>query len=226
MADNPLTNVVEVFSAPIEGVIVALGKGIADAQSALDQNSVKTQEAIDADPVLSRQGVQATWYQFPRVDLRLKLALTVVEDNPAPAAAPSLAPGAPIKTLAVARRLIAQPVSAAYQNHFNYDAQASSEITLSIVPVPPPRAADQSTIPPRMTADQVQTAALASPAGFVTTTDSNGNKIPVANLRFDVNFNAAARTWFVLQYDPANPAAKVVVVAVDDVTGSVRVISA
>ena len=225
MADNPLANVVEVFSTPIEGVIVALGKGIADAQNALDQNSVKTQEAIDADPVLSRQGVQATWYQFPRVDLRLKLALTVVEDTPAPTAAPSLAPGASMPALAVARRLIAQPVSAAYQNHFNYNAEASSEITLSIVPVPAPRAADQSAIPPRMTAGQVQTAALASPAAFVTTTDSNGTKIPVASLRFDVNFNAAARTWFVLQYDPANPAAKAVVVAVDDVTGSVRVIS-
>jgi len=224
MADNPLANVVEVFSAPIEGVIVALGKGIAEAQTALDQNSLKTQEAIDADPVLSRQGVQATWYQFPRVDLRLKLALTVVEEQPASSAAKGIT-AAPLASLAVARRLIAQPVSAAYQNHFNYDAQASSEITLSIVPVPPPRSADQSTIPPRLTPEQVQTAALNSPANFATTTDSGGNKIPVTNLRFDINFNAAARTWFVLQYDPLNPAAQAVVVAVDDVTGLVRVIS-
>jgi hypothetical protein len=223
MADNPLAKFVEVFSSPIESVIVALGKGIAEAQTALDQNSVKTQEAIDADPVLSRQGVQATWYQFPRVDLRLKLALTVVEEAPASSAAKGIS-AAPLASLAVARRLIAQPVSAAYQNHFNYDAQASSEITLSIVPVPPPRGADQSTIPPRLTNEQVQAAALASPAGFVTTTDSGGNKIPVANLRFDINFNSAARTWFVLQYDPVNQAAKAVVVAVDDVTGSVRVI--
>jgi hypothetical protein len=224
MADNPLANVVEVFSAPIEGVIVALGKGVAEAQTALDQNSLKTQEAIDADPVLSRQGVQATWYQFPRVDLRLKLALTVVEEEPPSSGAKGVS-AVSLAPLAVAHRLIAQPVSAAYQNHFNYDAQASSEITLSIVPVPPPRAADQSTIPPRLTPEQVQAAALASPANFTTTTDSGGNQIPVTNLRFDINFNSAARAWFVLQYDPVNQAAQAVVVTVDDVTGSVRVIS-
>jgi hypothetical protein len=43
-------------------------------------------------------------------------------------------------------------------------------------------------------------------------------------LRFDVNFNAAARIWYVLQYDPADATAKAVVVSVDDVTSSVRVI--
>jgi len=225
MADNPLGEAVEVFSAPIEGVIVALGKGIAEAQTALDQNAIKTQEAIDSDPVLSRQGVQATWYQFPRVDLRLKLALTVVEDKAAPTAAPqALAPSA-LAPLAISRRLIAQPVSAAYQNHFNYNAQASSEITLSIVPVPAPRAADATTIPPRLSAAEVQAAALASPAKFVTASDEGGHKIPSAQLRFDVNFNGAARTWFVLQYDPANPANQPIVVAVDDATGTVRVIS-
>src|SRR5215510_7179724 len=211
MPDNTLANAVETFSAPIEGVIVALGKGIAEAQKALDLNSIQVQEQIDSDPVLSRQGLQATWYQFPRVDLQLKLSLSIVEDRPVAATA-SAVTATPITALA-ARRLIAQPVSAAYQNHFNYNAEASSLITLSIVPVPAPRAGDQVTLPPRLTPDQAQAAALASPAKFATTTDSKGNKIPVANRRFDINFNAAARLWYILQYDPANTSVQAVVVA-------------
>ena len=228
MPDNTLANAVETFSAPIEGVIVALGKGIAEAQKALDLNSIQTQEQIDSDPALSRPGLQATWYQFPRVDLQLKLSLSIAEDRPVAAAAGSAGAGAaaavPI-TAAPTRRLIAQPVSASYQNHFNYNAEAASLITLSIVPVPAPRAGDQVTLPPRLTPDQAQAAALASPAKFATTTDSKGNKIPVANRRFDINFNAAARLWYILQYDPANASVQAVVVAVDDVTGSARVIS-
>jgi len=218
MADNPLDTPLEVFSAPIEGIIVAMGKGVSEAQSALDHNSIKSQEALDADPVLSRLGLQATWYQMPHVELQLKLAMAVTEDKPAPPSAPS--------AQAVSKfRLHAQPVSAAYQNHFNYNVQAASTITLSIVPVPAPRAADQSAVAPRLSTDQVQQAALASTTKFVTVTDPSGKKVPAPNLRFDVNFNAAARSWYVLQYDPANPAAKPIVVAIDDVTGSVRIIS-
>jgi hypothetical protein len=225
MATNPLQDAIEVFSAPIESVIVALGRGLSDAQRALDQNSVQAQQAIDADPVLSQYGVQAAWYQFPHVDLELKLALSVTQESaPATASSPRLAP--PLAAVkAPAFRLVAQPVSANYQTQFNYDAKAASTITLSIVPVPPPRAADQAVVTPRMTQAGVQEAALASPAKFATVKDAQGNVVPDPKLRFDVNFNAAARTWFVLQYDPNNPSSASVVVAVDDATGSVRVIS-
>src|SRR5206468_3518281 len=110
-------------------------------------------------------------------------------------------------------------------NHFNYDVTASSLIRLSIVPVPPPLTGDQVTVPPRMGPDEVQSAALASSAKFSTAKDSQGNTIPDPKLRFDVNFNAAARLWYVLQYDPSNTADTPIVVSVDDDTGTVRVIS-
>lgn len=217
MPDNPLANATEVFSAPIESVIVALGKGISEAQRALDQSSIAAQQAIDSDPILSRQGLQATWYQFPKVDLQLKLALTIAQDGAAQA--PQAAGG--VADFSKAIRLVAQPVSAAYKTHFNYTAEAASTITLSIVPVPAPRAADQSTVAPRMAIAEVQKAALSSPAKFVK--DAQGG--PAASLRFDINFNATAGLWYVLQYDPLNPATKPVVVAVDDATGRVQVIS-
>ena len=46
MTTDPLANAVETFSAPIESVIIALGQGIADAQKALDNNSIAV-AAID-----------------------------------------------------------------------------------------------------------------------------------------------------------------------------------
>ncbi len=229
---NALAKTLEVFSASIEDFVASLGKGISDAQRALDQNSIQTQEALDSDPVASRYGLQATWYQFPRVDLQLKLAVTVAEDQsspPAPAAA-----GAALVGLGATQlrpiRLVAQPVSASYQTHFNYDAQAASTLSLSIVPVPAQRNPAQA-VQPALTSDKVQAAALASPAKFVTAKDAGGNTIPAATdgqgnaLRFDMNFNGAAGLWYVLQYAPSNPNVKAVVVAVDDSTRSVRVIS-
>jgi hypothetical protein len=220
--DDALANAFEVFSAPIEGVILALGKGVGEAQTELDRNSVAAQQTIDADPVLSQYGIQATWYQMPRVDLQLRLALTVAEERQTTTQS---APNTRLATLAPgALRLIAQPVSAAYQNHFNYSADASSLITLSIVPVPSPRAGDPVTVPPRMTESEALAAALASPAGFVTVVNPAGDTVPAPALRCDVNFNAAARTWYVLQYDPSVPTAKATVAAVDDATGAVRVI--
>jgi hypothetical protein len=219
MSTDPATKASEVFSAPIQGVIAALGRGIAEAQTALDRGSVQAQDEIDADPQLASLGMQATWYQLPRVELELKLAMTMSEapSTQTPRAA-ALSRGLfkPVK-------LIAQPVSASYQNRFNYNVQAASTIKLSVVPVPPPAAGGQAVAPARLSPEEVQALALKSSAGFKTVTQA-GQAVPDPKLRFDVNFNGAARVWYVLQYDPADPTLKAVVVAIDDVTGKVRVI--
>lgn len=221
MPTDPATKASEVFSAPIQGVIAALGRGIAEAQTALDRGSVQAQDEIDADPQLASLGMQATWYQLPRVELELKLALSMsdVPSTQTPrAAAISRGVFKPVK-------LIAQPVSASYQNRFNYDVQAASTIKLTVVPVPPPAAGGQAVAPARLSPEEVQALALKSSAGFKTVTQA-GQAVPDPKLRFDVNFNGAARVWYVLQYDPADPTIQAIVVAIDDVTGKVRVIPA
>ena len=230
MADpsNPLRNTLEVFSASMEDFITALGKGVSDAQTALDQNSIQTQQALDSDPVTSQYGLQATWYQFPHVDLELKLSITVSQDQ---SAAP--APSRLVAQQLPATRIVAQPVSAAYQAHFNYDAQAASTLTLSIVPVPGQRTGAQA-VQPRMSEDQVRTAAFSSPAKFAfmkdahgsVLKDAQGNPVPASvdaagnALRCDIRFNGAAGLWYVLQYAPFNISLTPAVVAVDDVLGS------
>src|SRR5215469_16600379 len=140
MASDPLANALETFSAPLEHVIAALGQGIAEAQKTLDLNSVAIQETIDADPVLSQYGLQAPWYQFPKVDLQLTISLTVAQDTSTdqPGGSPASAPLAAISSLK-SIRLVAQPVSASFQSHFNYSGQAASQVNLSIVPIPAPR---------------------------------------------------------------------------------------
>lgn len=202
------------FAAPIEGVLVALGQGIAEAQRELDRSSLAAQAEIDADPDLSQIRAQATWFQLPRVELELKLALTMAGRPPTRAAA------------GVARplKLVAQPVSAAYQNHFNYDVQGSSVVRVTVVPVPAPTAGDPVTTPPRMDPADVQRAALRTSAEFATV--KRGRlRVPNPRLRLDVNFNAANRTWSVLQYDPARPERPTVAAIVDDETGAARAVS-
>jgi len=233
MPDDPLANAVETFSAPIENVIIALGQGVAQAQQALDQNSIATQEAIDTDPVLSQYGLQATWYQFPTVNMQLKMSLSITQDqtagsDPSPSVAGPHAVNALSPQLFSQRfRIIAQPLSASFQNNFNYDATAATQINLTMVPVPPPRSGDMVTTPPLMTAAAVQAAALASGAPFVTNKNAQGATVDTAGnvLAIITNFNAAARVWYVLQYAPSNAAVTPVVVAVDDATQSVRIIS-
>ncbi len=233
---KPFTNTLEVFSASIEDFITSLGKGISDAQAALDQNSIQTQAKLDSDPVAAQYGLQATWYQFPKVELDLKLSVTVSQDLSSPSASPSPAKRAlPAVSGAMSRpvRIIAQPVSASYQTHFNYDAQAASTLSLTIVPVPPQRNPGQA-VQPRMTDSLVRKAAFGSAAKFVFSQDSqgknildaNGNPVPATAdkqgnaLRCDVNFNGAAALWYVLQYAPFAANVTPAVVAVDDVVGS------
>src|SRR6266496_4590381 len=150
MAD--VGNVVEVFSAPLEGLVAALGRDISSAQAELDRNALRAQEEIDSDPQLAGLGLQAPWHQLPRVDFQVKLALTTAVEAPAQRA------GAQIRPSAV--RLIAQPLSAAYQNHFNYDVSGSSELSISLVPVPPPQVAAESTMPARLAPEDAQSLAL------------------------------------------------------------------
>jgi len=210
MAD--VANVVEVFSAPLEGLIAALGRDVSAAQAELDRNALKAQEAIDSDPELAGLGLQAPWHQLPRVDFQVKLALTTAAERPVARA------GAAAAVEPSSLRLIAQPLSAAYQNHFDYDVSGASELSLSLVPVPPPQLPAESTLPPNLSAEDAQVAALrVRGAGFRKVRGE-----PRPGLRVDVNFNPLTREWFVLQYDPKAPTRNPVVAAVDDETRAVR----
>ena len=201
MADE-IRRVADLISAPIEQVIVALGTAIGKAQQELDRFAIDTQRQINQDPLLSENGLQATFYQIPRSELEITTAIAFEEES-------STTPRAPATTLSKAtlRRVHLQPVNAAYTNQFNYDVQASSKVKLTIVPVPPP--ASEAAITPRLTSEEV--IKIATP------------KLTSAqNARLSLNFNGQARLWFVLQYEMKDDATnRLALVVVDDETRAI-----
>ncbi len=209
MADN-VSRVTDMLSAPMEQVIIALGTGIARAQRELDRYAIDAQREIDEDPMLSEVGLQATFYQIPRAELELTIAIAI-EENKEPANTNALAPRAltgstTLQNLAI-RQIHLQPVNASYTNQFSYDVNASSKLKLTVVPVPPPGA--EASITPRMLQDDVMK--IASP-----------NLVEDKTARLSINFNGRAGIWVVLQYRLAgNDTQRIVLVVIDDQTGQI-----
>lgn len=189
MPDNAIEDVTEMLSAPMEELIAALGRGVGAAQAALDRHSIEIQQLIDTDPVLGPYGLQASWYQIPATQLELKMAVAMQQppEKPAPAIPRTLTP---ITDLALARplpKLWLQPVNARYVNQFGFQMTASSSVSLTIVPVPPP--ASVTAAPPTHTEDEVLAAVQ----------DRLILKNNTVRGRVSVNFNSGLRSWFVLQ---------------------------
>lgn len=204
MAD-PIQRISTLISAPMEQVIVALGAGIGRAQRELDRFAIETQREIDQDPLLAEHGLQATFYQIPKAELELTIAIALEEEKPVRQAAgvgPALA--APVARL---KQIQLQPVNAAYTNQFNFDVQASSKLKLTVVPVPPPGA--EAAVTPRLNREEV-----------IHIASSSLQKNEKARLA--VNFNGLARTWFVLQYQLEGDAIRrLALVVIDDETGQI-----
>jgi len=210
MADQ-IRQIADLLSAPMEEVIAALGTGIARAQRELDRYAIDAQREIDQDPVLSEAGLQATFYQIPRAELELTISIAMEENKKTP---PTLQPAAlsPAAALQVSqfaniRQIHLQPVNATYTNQFNFDANASSKIKLSIVPVPPPAA--ETAVSPRLNQDEVLK--IAQP-----------NLTQEANARVSINFNGRGRVWVVLQYRlEGDTTRRLALVVIDDTTGTI-----
>jgi hypothetical protein len=212
---DELERLTDLLSVPMESLIVSLGRGIGESQAELDRNSIAIQQAIDQDPVLSQYGLRATWYQMPRTELELKVAVAMEPSgkrgNPTAGLSglATLGAGTLLPT-----KMWLQPVNAHYANQFNYDVQASSVLKMTIVPVPAP-GADQVTVP-NLTEGEIQ--ALADP--FLAKED-DGTTLR-QDARLALNFNAGARVWFVLQYREVDDVIETLaMVKVDDETGQV-----
>ena len=199
--------VADLLSTPMEQLLVALGAGIGQAQKELDRHSIEIQKQILEDPVLSQYGLEATWYQIPKTDLELKIAIAMEQPETPPPDRPVLVGGVKQKALV---RLWAQPVNARYTNQFSFELQAASTLKLSVVAVPPPGVAS---IKPNL--EESAALAAAKPHLFL---DSNGNPEP----RISVNFNGGARAWYIVQTSESGDEVTTrAFVKIDDDTGNV-----
>lgn len=129
MANIASTQIEDILIDPLERVLSLVGQGVANAQRAMDLNSVATQTLLANDPVLKELGLEATWYHMPTVEVELRLSLSLrredqIKDN---------------KLVARKFRMYAAPFNASYQNSFGSEVSGTSQIRAKIVSIPPAR---------------------------------------------------------------------------------------
>lgn len=143
----------EPLASPVSGLIASVGRGVAEAQRALDEAALETVDQIyqgnEKTAVALREiGYRPTWYRIPEVSAELKVAMRVEGTEQRGRAGGSGAgatqpPGPLDPRLRVNAH--ATPVDANYSNRFDYEVEASSTITFKVVPVPAPTGAEGRT---------------------------------------------------------------------------------
>ena len=137
----------DVLSAPLGDLIAAVGRGVADAQRALDEASLEALRAIYGSDEEVLRGLQAigyrpTWYQIPEAESEIQIALSVSGTE---ASTPIGGPAPRTKV-----KLYAAPVDAGYSSRYNFALTASSRLKFRVVPVPPSSAAEAIRVVPSL----------------------------------------------------------------------------
>ncbi|MCX7649849.1 MAG: PASTA domain-containing protein [Flavobacteriales bacterium] len=143
--NNPVQTFSELLSAPLGELIAAIGKGVGEAQAALDEGSLRTTlqlynenisledpEAKQIFQILREVGYQPTFYTLPEteVEAQISLSLSINQTNNS-INNPSNRPASRI-------RAYATPLNANNLNQYNLNANAMAKIKFKIVPIPPP----------------------------------------------------------------------------------------
>ncbi|TFI58103.1 PASTA domain-containing protein [Sphingomonas parva] len=180
MAD-PLKDVIsDGFVAPLGDVIAAVGRGVADAQAALDQASLQATLSLyetegDAATTLLREiGYRPTFYVLPETTCEVQMSMRVGGSSASDGSA-----NAPPETPRLLQaKAYATPVDASFANRFGYEASASAKLTFKIVPVPPPLALDERRPVPDLLGKSVTDASAAlARLGFEAEFHSNKGEV-------------------------------------------------
>ena len=136
------------FAAPLGDVIAAVGRGVAEAQAALDRGSldatlalynVAKDSGVDAGTQLLREiGYRPTFYVLPETSCEVQVSMRVGGSGGGDGSAN------------VGARTYVTPLDAGFANRFSYAANASAKLTFKIVPVPPPAILDESRPAPQL----------------------------------------------------------------------------
>ncbi len=149
MAFNDPKDLLDTLSAPMGDLIASVGRGIAEAQRAMDEQTLEQIRALYGEDkgdellrTLQQLGYQPTWYHIPEVNAELNVALSL--SGATQQTAKSAASGKP----APRAKLYAAPVDASYTNRYGYELKAASVVKFRIVPVPPsPNAENLRVVP-------------------------------------------------------------------------------
>jgi PASTA domain len=200
MAADPLGELMsDGLAAPLGDVIAAVGRGVAEAQAALDHASLSQTLAVyesegDAALTLLREiGYRPTFYVLPETTCEVQVSMRVggsgADDGSAGA------PGAP----RLARTYVT-PVDAGFASRYAYEAQAAAKLTFKIVPVPPPAALDDSRPAPNLVGRPAQDAIAALEAlGFAgEVRDAQGNRVETPGALTVLSQSVAPSQWLAL----------------------------
>jgi hypothetical protein len=129
------------LAAPIGELISAVGRGVADAQGAMDARTIENLRTVytrdgELFDVLRGIGYRPTWYHIPEVTAEISVALSLRGEVSA-SGTPGLV-------------MYAAPIDAGYTSRFNYDLQAASVVKFRVVPVPPSTAAEALRVAPKI----------------------------------------------------------------------------
>jgi len=150
--DQPAT-VGEALAAPLGDVIAHVGRGIAEAQAALDAQTFRTfKRQFDAsDDVaieMRRLGFTPTWYRIPEAEAEVSMSISIGARGPLPTGSTGAARQTP-GTNPEAIQLYAAPIDAAYASKYEFHSEGVSRLKFKIVAVPPSQEADATRVVPK-----------------------------------------------------------------------------
>lgn len=152
---DPISNFSELLSNPLGDLISSIGKGVGEAQAALDSGSLnatldiyREDDAAERTPEQQRMidlireiGYQPTFYVLPETEVEAQISLSMsLNSNPAS----PLMPTTPMARFST----IATPLNAGNVNRFHIQSNAVAKLKFKIVPVPPPAAVTEMRVVP------------------------------------------------------------------------------
>ncbi|WP_339913740.1 PASTA domain-containing protein [uncultured Brevundimonas sp.] len=184
------------LAAPLGAVIAAVGRGVAEAQAALDAASLaQTLSVYDAEgdegmALLRDIGYRPTFYVLPETTCEVQVSMRV--------GGTGAADGSAGGGLSAARTYVV-PVDAGFANRYGYQANGAAKLTFKVVPVPPPTALDESRPVPALLDDPAETAVqkLETLGFIVATVNADGQPVALSDRpRFKVAAqDSVARTF-------------------------------
>lgn len=154
----------DVVASPLGDVIAEVGRGVAEAQHALDEGSLAAVLDIYAESddaklkLLQEIGYRPTFYALPETTGEVRIALRMGQGAAGAQGARPVKTTTPAVRVVPARiglntassKIYGTPVDARYANQFGFSADISAKLTFRIVPVPAPDGADELRLVPDM----------------------------------------------------------------------------
>lgn len=136
----------DIGAAPLGDLIASVGRGIAEAQAALDASSLEQCLALyteqdDLTRIMRETGYRPTFYTIPETEGELTLSLTITGNQAA--AKTDL-----VRRAATAPRIYAAPVDGSYQNSYSFSSTVAAKVKFRIVAVPPPSGVEMARVVP------------------------------------------------------------------------------